>query len=188
MPTITLRPEGDYSPNEWSANCSPHYTCVDEVIGNEPDGLRLRSAKNFSYAEDYFTIENLFNIRPNTISDVKAYYYSGQVTFDCSLYQHVFNSRIFFNGAWQSQKPLTPLCTTYGGVLSYSWKNVEWTGLSGSQDDLNNLLLNLISPTGQGLLDYMHIESTYLQLDVLFYEDEKKIGQRINFPINHGVN
>lgn len=186
---ILLRFSSNYGPNEWAvAGCNPnHHLCVDDIIGSEPDGNYWQSGKNSNYESEVQDVVLFINVRANSVSYVRIYYFCGQTTFDCGIAKYSFNSRIYFNGAWQSQIPIQPVCIPLSSGVVYGWKNVEWSSLAGSQDDMVNLLVETISPTSQGLLDILRIESIYLQVE-LDVHNHKNISRHINRGINMGVN
>lgn len=187
MRTIILRPTGDHGPNEWGMSFygeNAHYKFVDDPIGEE-DGERLTSGKNASYLEEVFDMGNFSNVR--FLDLIKYYIYSAQTTFDCSFYQYPITLNIYCDGVWKTGQTIIPNCANYGMSLGFTWQDKEWTSLNGNQTDVTNLLINVIGPTGQGILDDIRLESIYIEAEIEIH-NHKDINRHINRGINMAVN
>jgi len=182
--TVVVRPNGDYGPNEWQHReveppVGEVYTLINEPLGDEPSGGFLQAGKDDDIDEEYFHMDGHRNVR--IISRVELFSYGLYETgTEPPLTWSIFGN-IYFNGGWLSQKTIQFL----DGV--YSWVSVEWAGLTGYSSDMIDLAINYIAPYGMGALEYMRVQSSYCEVDIL-YHNHKNINRHINRGINGMVN
>lgn len=155
--TINLLPNGDASPNAWQQWGSFPYHYQNVLV----QANHLQAGKNNGNAEEKFTMQQRPFIK--SVSAIRIYFYGAYTSYECLLPWKP-KGRIYFNGAWTSVKYFNIQCNIN------SWKYIEWTGLDGDQDDLNDLQISIIAPSGMGLLDYVRMLQIYVQATVEFYD------------------
>lgn len=136
MATADLDPNGDNGTNQWSpSGCSLHHDCVDEGSGG-PDANYLVA----SDSADAGKIE-IFDMETTTVSssvtqiDVKIYM---QVVAQEGVNDLLVSIYDTDGTAWETDVGI-PM-----GVAG--WKTASFTGLSYSQNNINNLLVRITAP------------------------------------------
>jgi hypothetical protein len=150
-PTTILRPNGDVSTN-WDAGCSGDYTCVDEVVTQPSagDGNARRADANDDGLVESYQMETAM---VGTVTDITVWMYSYT---EATTRQPDVNLNL--GGL------LTPQTAAWG--ISYGWTSLTWTGLSGTQADLDDLQViftanAVLNSNREHFLDTVYVEVTY---------------------------
>ncbi len=177
---IRLRPNADNSPLEWNSIATDHYDSIDEPLGSEPDAKYLWVDKDdLPGDEDRWDFE--------TQSTNVLFVIQVDVAMFGALWQGPlgFNHHIgdIYLGSWLGQKTWDDW-----DDLSWKWQVHSWTGLQGSQTELNNLVVAAITPVFDEAADQIRIESVYVDVYIIWQECGRKINRRVNGRINDGLN
>ncbi len=149
MPTLTLFPNGDAGPNEWT-NATPHWSRLDEGTGGGGDEFTIQAEKNDDGAQD------AFNMTTGSIQ-------SGKVT------QAVLQMLAQTDGSKQPTAALRTSTQNFGSktcawAAGQSVTVLAWTGLNLSQADVDLLKVDFFANGALSVGDTHFLEAFELVL------------------------
>ena len=137
LETAIIKPNGDGDKSEWKPSVSgDHWVLLDEET---PDGdVIIASMGNHpwhAYIKDRFEM-GTYDVAGGTIIKITIHAYGRLIESFYSSRQPTSNINL---GGWKGEK------TWDFSHSNYSWKTLTWTGLNGSQSDLDSLLVEFES-------------------------------------------
>ena len=152
MTDAILRPTSDDT-TEW-ITITPHWNKIEEVVEDPTagDGFAVGADENDA---GQLEIQNYDpSVSPNDIQDVDEV---TQIVVKCYIKEDEDFSAwsIDINlGGWVETKYLNP-------TASYAWYTTTWTGLSGSQADLDSFQIKYTCPTTMGKIKFIQLDTSY---------------------------
>ncbi|MFX1320378.1 MAG: LamG-like jellyroll fold domain-containing protein [Promethearchaeota archaeon] len=141
--TGIIRPNGDIT-TQWSMS-TPHYTRLDEEIEDPTEGDSYYIYTCVPSMTEQYHFETIAGVDTITQIEVKMY---GKVT------QNKRPTAQIYLGEWEDAK------TCSWGPDLYTWSSLIWSGLSGSQSDLDNFQIKIKSPSGY--IGYLYLNTLYV--------------------------
>ncbi len=153
--TGIIRQDGDITV-QWHGT-TPHYSRLNEEVEDPSSGNCVYIYTNENSRTDQFSFNSILDIGTVTQIEVKMFAMRyGGVQYPNPKQPYVN----IYLGEWQGQK----ICSwVVGDYLSdMTWTSLTWSGLSGSQSDLDDFQLKVITSSSLQFSGYNYLDTVYI--------------------------